>query len=96
MHFDLLDAVNFVISKNIAKKDQIAIMGLSYGGSVNWACWNTRADLGYATLAALSFTPDVFACGIDISGPSNLVAILESIPSVSLDALERGQIERMF
>ncbi len=46
----------------------VAIMGGSYGG--------------YATLVGLTFTPDVFACGVDIVGPSNLVTLLETHPAV--------------
>ena len=41
-------------------------MGISYGG--------------YATLAGLAFTPDVFAAGVDLVGPSNLITLLNSIP----------------
>ena len=44
----------------------IAIMGTSYGG--------------YATLAGLAFTPDVFAAGVDLVGPSNIVTLLNSTP----------------
>ena len=35
---------------------------------------------GYATLAGLTFTPDVFAAGVDIVGPSNLITLLNTIP----------------
>jgi dipeptidyl aminopeptidase/acylaminoacyl peptidase len=35
---------------------------------------------GYATLAGLAFTPDTFACGVDIVGPSNLFTLLSTIP----------------
>ena len=66
MHNDLIDAVNWAINEKIADKDKIAIMGGSYGG--------------YATLVGLTFTPDVFACGVDIVGPSNLQTLLETIP----------------
>jgi dipeptidyl aminopeptidase/acylaminoacyl peptidase len=66
MHDDLLDAIEWAIQQGIADADRIAIMGGSYGG--------------YATLAGLTFTPDTFACGVDIVGPSNLVTLLESIP----------------
>ncbi|KAE9550696.1 hypothetical protein FO519_006097 [Halicephalobus sp. NKZ332] len=66
MHHDLLDAVNFAIGKGIADEKRIAIMGGSYGG--------------YATLVGLTFTPEVFACGVDIVGPSNLITLLETIP----------------
>ena len=66
MHDDLLDAVGWSISQGIAIEDKIAIGGGSYGG--------------YATLVGLTFTPDVFACGVDIVGPSNLITLLESFP----------------
>ena len=66
MHDDLIDAVNWAVENGVAVKDSIAIMGGSYGG--------------YATLVGLTFTPDVFACGVDIVGPSNLRTLLETIP----------------
>ena len=66
MHDDLLDGVNWAVREGVAKQDAVAIMGGSYGG--------------YATLVGLTFTPEVFACGIDIVGPSNLNTLLESIP----------------
>jgi dipeptidyl aminopeptidase/acylaminoacyl peptidase len=66
MHDDLIDAVDWAVGKGITAKDQVAIMGGSYGG--------------YATLAGLAFTPDVFACGVDIVGPSNLETLLATIP----------------
>ncbi|WP_394836781.1 S9 family peptidase [Pendulispora rubella] len=66
MHDDLLDAVKWAVDGKVADPKKVAIMGGSYGG--------------YATLAGLTFTPDVFACGVDIVGPSNLVTLLHSIP----------------
>jgi dipeptidyl aminopeptidase/acylaminoacyl peptidase len=66
MHDDLIDAVHWAIREGIADPHRVAIMGGSYGG--------------YATLIGLTFTPDTFACGVDIVGPSNLVTLLESIP----------------
>jgi len=74
MHNDLLDAVDWAIKEGIADKNSIAIMGGSYGG--------------YATLAGLTFTPDVFACGVDIVGPSNLITLLETIPPYWAPMLE--------
>jgi dipeptidyl aminopeptidase/acylaminoacyl peptidase len=58
--------VNWAIDEKIALKDKVAIMGGSYGG--------------YATLVGLTFTPDVFACGVDIVGPSNLVTLMQNPP----------------
>jgi len=66
MHDDLIDAVDWAIGENIAISDKVAIMGGSYGG--------------YATLAGLTFTPEKFACGVDIVGPSNLETLLSTIP----------------
>jgi dipeptidyl aminopeptidase/acylaminoacyl peptidase len=67
MHDDLLDAVAWAIDEGVTTKDQVAILGGSYGG--------------YCVLAGLAFTPEVFACGVDIVGPSNLETLLASIPS---------------
>jgi dipeptidyl aminopeptidase/acylaminoacyl peptidase len=67
MHEDLLDAVQWAVENRIALRDKVAIMGGSYGG--------------YATLVGLTFTPKVFACGVDIVGPSSLVSLLESTPA---------------
>jgi len=66
MHDDLLDAVNWSVQQKIADPEKIAIMGGSYGG--------------YAALAGLTFTPQTFACAVDIVGPSNLITLLETIP----------------
>ncbi len=74
MHDDLVDAVNWAIEEGIADPEKVAIMGGSYGG--------------YATLVGLTFTPDLFACGVDIVGPSNLITLLESIPPYWETALQ--------
>ncbi len=66
MHDDLLDAMNWAVEGGVAQADKVAIMGGSYGG--------------YATLVGLAFTPELFACGVDIVGPSNLETLLETIP----------------
>ena len=66
MHDDLIDAVRWAEHYKIADPQKVAIMGGSYGG--------------YATLVGLTFTPDTFACGVDIVGPSNLETLLTSIP----------------
>ena len=66
MHDDLLDGVNWAISKGITDPAKIAIVGTSYGG--------------YAALVGLSFTPDVFACGIDVNGISDLEILLVNFP----------------
>ncbi|HEY8506865.1 MAG TPA: prolyl oligopeptidase family serine peptidase, partial [Steroidobacteraceae bacterium] len=53
-------------NNKIAQRDKVAIYGGSYGG--------------YATLVGMTLTPDTFACGVDIVGPSNLETLLASIP----------------
>lgn len=66
MHDDLLDAVKWAVDNGVANTDKVAIMGGSYGG--------------YATLVGLTFTPDVFAAGVDVVGPSSLVTLLNNVP----------------
>jgi len=67
MHDDLIDSVDWAIANGVTTKDKVAIMGGSYGG--------------YATLVGLTFTPEKFACGVDIVGPSSLVTLIESFPA---------------
>ncbi len=66
MHDDLIDGVQWAIDEGIADPEMVAIGGGSYGG--------------YATLTGVAFTPDTFACGVDIVGPSSLVTLIESFP----------------
>ena len=66
MQDDLVDATNWAIENKIAESDRIAIMGGSYGG--------------YATLAALTRDPELYAAGVDIVGPSHVATLLETIP----------------
>jgi dipeptidyl aminopeptidase/acylaminoacyl peptidase len=66
IHDDLIDGVAWAVKQGITTKDQVAIAGISYGG--------------YSTLAGLAFTPDVFRCGIDVSGPANLLTLMATIP----------------
>jgi len=66
MQDDITDGVNWLKEKGIANPDKIAIYGGSYGG--------------YATLAGLTFTPDLYTCGIDYVGVSNLFTFLNTIP----------------
>jgi dipeptidyl aminopeptidase/acylaminoacyl peptidase len=66
MHDDLIDAVDWAIAQQIADPARVAIMGTSYGG--------------YAALVGLTFTPEKFACAVDLVGISNLVTFLNAIP----------------
>jgi dipeptidyl aminopeptidase/acylaminoacyl peptidase len=66
MHDDLVDAVDWAIGAGIAEEKRVGIFGGSYGG--------------YATLVGLTFTPEKFACGVDLFGISNLVTFLRAVP----------------
>ena len=66
MDDDLLDAVAWAIDNKIADPAHIAIMGGSYGG--------------YATLASMTRNPDIYACGVDLFGPSDLDQLLRTVP----------------
>jgi dipeptidyl aminopeptidase/acylaminoacyl peptidase len=66
MQHDLTDAVKWAVGEGIADSSRVGIMGASYGG--------------YATLAGLAFTPDLYACGVDMVGPSNVKTTFESFP----------------
>ncbi len=66
MQNDLTDAVKWAIDNANADPEKVAIMGGSYGG--------------YATLAGVTFTPDLYAAAVDIVGPSNIITFLKAIP----------------
>lgn len=63
---DRVDAVKWAIDQGIADRSRIAIMGWSYGG--------------YSTLLGLVFTPELFVCGVDVVGPSDVKTLLDSFP----------------
>ena len=66
MQQDITDGVEYLVKEGIADAKRVAIYGASYGG--------------YATLAGLTFTPDLYACGIDYVGVSNLFSFMKTIP----------------
>ena len=66
MQDDVTWGAKYLIAQGIADPKRVGIMGGSYGG--------------YATLAGVTFTPDVYAAAVSIVGPSNLLTLLESIP----------------
>lgn len=74
MQQDLQDAVQWAVQAGVADPARVAIMGGSYGG--------------YATLVGLSFTPTLFACGVDLVGPSNLETLLACFPPYWAPLLE--------
>jgi dipeptidyl aminopeptidase/acylaminoacyl peptidase len=67
MQDDITWGVKYLVSNGIADPKRIGIFGGSYGG--------------YATLAGVAFTPDVYAAGVSLVGPSNLITLLDSIPA---------------
>ncbi len=66
MQDDITDGVNWLIKQGIADPKRIAIYGGSYGG--------------YATLAGVAFTPDLYACAVDYVGVANLFTFMNTIP----------------
>lgn len=66
MSDDIIDAALWAVENGITTRDQIAIMGGSYGG--------------YASLVGLTMSPDFYTCGVSIVGPSNLITLIDSIP----------------
>jgi dipeptidyl aminopeptidase/acylaminoacyl peptidase len=66
MHDDLIDAANWVVAQGYADPERIGIYGGSYGG--------------YATLVAVTFTPDFFAAAVDYVGISSLANFMRTLP----------------
>lgn len=66
MQDDVSDGVAWAVGQGIADPARIAIFGASYGG--------------YAALAGLTFTPELYACGIDFVGVSNLLTFMYTMP----------------
>lgn len=74
MQDDITEGVEYLISQGIADRQRVAIYGGSYGG--------------YAALAGLCFTPDLYRCGVDYCGVSNLFTFMKTIPSYWKPLLE--------
>jgi dipeptidyl aminopeptidase/acylaminoacyl peptidase len=66
MQDDISDVVAWVIEQGYADPERVCIYGGSYGG--------------YATLAGITFTPDLYRCAVSIVGPANLKTFIETIP----------------
>lgn len=66
MQDDITDGVQWLIDEGVADPNRVAIYGGSYGG--------------YATLAGVTFTPDLYCCAIDYVGVSNLFTFMTTIP----------------
>jgi dipeptidyl aminopeptidase/acylaminoacyl peptidase len=81
MQHDITDAVRWLIAEGIADPEKVAIYGGSYGG--------------YATLAGVAFTPELYACGVPYVGPSNLITLIESFPEYWKPFLEGSWYKRV-
>lgn len=66
MQHDITDAVKYLVDQGIADPERICIYGASYGG--------------YATMAGLTFTPDLYKCGINYVGVTDVGLLFESMP----------------
>ena len=66
MQHDITDGVEYLINEGIADSERVGIMGFSYGG--------------YATLAGVAFTPERYAAGASVVGPSSLITLIENMP----------------
>jgi len=66
MQDDITWGVKHLIEQGVVDKERVAIFGGSYGG--------------YATLAGLAFTPDLYTCGVSLVGPSSLITLINSLP----------------
>jgi dipeptidyl aminopeptidase/acylaminoacyl peptidase len=81
MQHDVTDAVQYLIDEGYADPERVGIFGGSYGG--------------YATLAGVTFTPDLYACGVPYVGPSNLITLIESFPEYWKPFLEGSWYKRV-
>lgn len=80
MQDDVTWGVKYLVAQGIVDPKRAGIMGGSYGG--------------YATLAGVAFTPDVYAAAVSLVGPSNLITLLESVPPY-WESFRKVFLERM-
>lgn len=66
MQHDITDTVKYLVDQGIADPDRICIYGASYGG--------------YATMAGLTFTPDLYKCGINNVGVTDVGLLFDTLP----------------
>ncbi len=79
MQHDLTDAVKYLIKEGIADPDKVCIYGASYGG--------------YATMAGLTFTPDLYKCGINYVGVTDVALLFDSMPKTWEPAKELMKVQ---
>jgi len=75
MQNDITDGLTWLVTTGIADPERVAIYGVSYGG--------------YAVLAGLTFTPDLYAAGVSHAGPANLFSLIQSFPLYQEVELEK-------
>ena len=81
MQHDLTDGVQWLVDQGIADADRVGIFGGSYGG--------------YATLAGVTFTPDLYAAAVPYVAPSSLITLIESFPAYWRPFLEGSWYKRV-
>ena len=81
MQHDITDGVRWLIDQGIADPDRVGIFGGSYGG--------------YATLAGVTFTPDLYAAAVPYVAPSSLITLIESFPAYWRPFLEGSWYRRV-
>ncbi len=79
MQNDITDAVKYLVDEGIADPDKVCIYGASYGG--------------YATMAGLTFTPDLYKCGINYVGVTDVGLLFTSMPKSWEPAKELMKIQ---
>jgi dipeptidyl aminopeptidase/acylaminoacyl peptidase len=72
---DVADAVQWAVAKGIANPSRVGVMGYSFGG--------------YAVLRALTNHPELYSCGVDVVGVSDLRTFLETLPDYWLPVKKR-------
>ncbi|TMP04087.1 S9 family peptidase [Pseudoalteromonas sp. S3178] len=66
MQNDLTDAVKYLVSEGVVDPKRVCIYGSSYGG--------------YATMAGLTYTPEIYKCGINYVGITDVSLLFDSLP----------------
>lgn len=66
MQNDITDGVKWAIEQGIADEDRVCIYGASYGG--------------YATMAGMTFTPELYKCGVNYVGVTDVALLFETMP----------------
>jgi len=79
MQHDITDVVKYLVDEGIADPERVCIYGASYGG--------------YATMAGLTFTPDLYKCGINYVGVTDVAMLFDTMPKAWESARELLKIQ---